>query len=206
MQPTLNQLEELFTAACQRAAAHFDDRCWSFDPNLYAFEVRKDVYEALKRTGSDVAKVDGEDGELKVQNMSLCGLLLKKPLVHLRIRKSQDGEVPRADSGHLEDFYQWNLFSFPVESDKPIPLHLMLLWDADVERNLKRFWLGCPKADGVQWHWCVPIALGAANLLVDSGEAFREAFEAANSDVPMTPRAGNESVKHLTGTDDSAAK
>jgi hypothetical protein len=186
----LRNLERAFSGACLRAGAHFAERHWGHDPNLFAFEVRKDVFEAVRRNGGeDWAEEGGYD--LDVSRLPLCGLLLKTPLIHLRVRKSRDGEIPRPE-GSLEDFYQRNLFTLLDLTDDKMPLNLMLLWDADQERRLRRFWLGCPKADGLQWHWRVQV--GTREDQVDHGRTFREAFEAENSDVPMSRRPDAEDV------------
>ena len=202
----LGRLERMFVAACARAVEHMSLRNWKrFDPNLYAYEVRKEVFEALLEEG---LAVDLEDSDpLKVESMSLCGLLLKQKLVHLRVRRSKNGEVPKADSGNLIDFYQGNLFSTLAVGGEMLPLNLMLLWDVDAAKQFKRFWLGCPKEDGVHWHWRRAILVGSPMVVetVDHGKAFRDAFEAENSDVPMT-RVEGEPEKRSTGTSDKTGK
>lgn len=205
LRDTLDRLERLFVDGCARAAEHFAAREWKrFDPNLYAHEVRKEVFEGLFQDGLEVEMEDSD--ALKVESMSLCGLLLKKTLVHLRVRKSKNGEVPRADSVNLFEFYQGNLFPALVPGET-FPLNLMLLWDVDAGKQFKRFWLGCPKEDGIQWHWSKAIPLGGQTTAeaTDHGKAFRKAFEAENSDVPMTRTEGGP-AKRSTGTDDKTGK
>ena len=202
---TLSRLERMFVSGCDHAAKHIASRKWKrFDPNLYAYEVRKEVFEALLEEGLAVELEEADP--LKVESMSLCGLLLKQKLVHLRVRRSKTGEVPKAD-GNLLDFYQGNLFSTVVTSGEVPPLNLMLLWDVDSDKQFKRFWLGCPKEDGVHWHWRRAILMGSPAVAetVDHGKAFREAFQAENSDVPMT-RVEGEPEKRATGTDDKTGK
>jgi hypothetical protein len=203
---TLNRLEQMFIEGCARTAEHFAARKWKrFDPNLYAHEVRKEVFEALLQGGLAVELEDSDP--LKVESMSLCGLLLKRELIHLRVRKSKNGEVPRADTGNLVEFYQANLFPTLAVAGEIFPLNLMLLWDVDASKQFKRFWLGCPKEDGVHWYWSKSIPLGGLVPVeaVDHGKAFREAFEAENSDVPMT-RVEGEPEKRSTGTDEKTGK
>jgi hypothetical protein len=207
MKPTLERLESLFVAACERTGDYLAQRDWKrFDPNLYAHLVRKEVFEALLDDGCEVEAVDDED-LLTVRCMSLCGLLLKKDLVHLRMRKSKDGEVPRADSSNLLEFYQGNLFAETAAPGEFFPLKLMLLWDVDSKLRFKRFWLGCPMESGSRWYWSKAIAASGdvAVPLVDHGKAFREAFEEENSDIPMT-RTEGEPTKRATGTDDKTGK
>ncbi len=205
MSETVGRLQRMFVDGCAQAADHLEKRRWKrFDPNLYAYEVRKEVFEALL---SENLAVELEDSDpLKVESMSLCGLLLKLKFVHLRVRRSKDGEVPKAD-GNLMDFYQANLFSAAPVDGEVAPLNLMLLWDVDEAKQFKRFWLGCPKEDGIHWHWRRAILLGTvANAdEPDHAQAFREAFEAENSDVPMT-RVEGEPEKRATGTDDKTGK
>ena len=203
---TIGRLERMFVNGCARAVEHFELRNWKrFDPNLYAHEVRKEVFEALLEEGASVELEDSDP--LKVESMSLCGLLLKQKLVNLRVRRSKNGDVPKADSGNLMDFYQANLFSTLAITGEVLPLNLMLLWDVDANKQFKRFWLGCPKEDGVHWHWRRAILMGTPVTVdtVDHGKAFREAFEAENSDVPMT-RVEGEPEKRSTGTDDKTGK
>ena len=202
---TLGRLQCMFADGCAQAADHIATRKWkSFDPNLYAYEVRKEVYESLLAEGQTVELEDSDP--LRVQSMSLCGLLLKQKLVYLRVRRSKNGEVPKAD-GNLMDFYQANLFSAEAVKGEMPPLNLMLLWDVDKDKQFKRFWLGCPKEDGTQWHWRRSILIGssAESETTDHGQAFREAFEAENSDVPMT-RVEGEPEKQATGTDDETGE
>lgn len=195
----------MFVTGCAHAAEHFRVRRWKrFDPNLYAHEVRKEVFEALLEEGLVVELEDMDP--LKVESMSLCGLLLKQKFVHLRVRRSKNGEVPKG-TGNLIDFYQGNLFSKVAVSGDVPPLNLMLLWDVDAAKQFKRFWLGCPKEDGTHWYWRRAILIGTPAVVdtVDHGRAFREAFEAENSDVPMT-RVEGEPEKRSTGTDDKTGK
>lgn len=202
---TLGRLEGMFVSGCAHAAEHITVRRWRrFDPNLYAHEVRKEVFEALLEEGLAVELEDLDP--LKVESMSLCGLLLKQKFVHLRVRRSKNGEVPKG-TGNLIDFYQGNLFSKIAVSGEVPPLNLMLLWDVDAAKQFKRFWLGCPKEDGIHWHWRRAILMGTPAVvdMVDHGQAFREAFEAENSDVPMT-RVEGEPEKRSTGTDDKTGK
>jgi hypothetical protein len=200
---TVKRLERAFVSGCNCAATHH--RKWKkFDPNLYAHEVRKEVYEALLEEGLAVELEELDP--LKVESMSLCGLLLKHKFVHLRIRRSKTGEVPKAE-GNLLDFYQGNLFTTALMSGEMSPLNLLLLWDVDLKKQFKRFWLGCPKEDGIHWHWRRAIVLGTPVVAEtkDHGQAFREAFEAENSDVPMS-RVEGEPTKRATGTDDKTGK
>lgn len=200
---TIRLLETAFRAGCIRASDHFTKLRWTYDASLFAFEVRKDVLETLRSAGQDAEFADSES-ELSVQGLALCGLLLKTPLVHLRIRKSKDGEIPRAD-GKLEDFYQRNLFASLEEADDLLPLNLMLLWGMDRKNELRQFWLGCPKAKGTDWYWRKSIVLGALDRVVVD-EEYLKAFEAANSDVPMSRRLEDDAKERLTGTDSQAGK
>jgi len=202
LRPTLERLASFFTAGCDLTARYFETRSWTFDANLFAYLVRKEVFQALKASGDDVEE------ELEIADMPLCGLLLKKNLVHLRIRKSKDTEVPLADSEQLLAFYNWNLFAFSnsTTTKEVIPLHLVLLWDADSDRRLRGFWLVCIEGQGkhVKWHWREPIQLSGVPQ-IDHGQEYRRAFEAENSDLPITAR-DNEQKKVATATDKKLGK
>lgn len=209
--PILEQVREYFAFACTRAKEHFIARGWTPDANLFAYEVRKDVFEKLKALGLDISETDAEESDLPVfelERMALSGLLLKLPGIHLRIRKSKDDEIPPAGSDQLLSFYNWNLFAFDdaVADGDAAPLHLMLLWNTDAEWKMSSFWLVCPRgerAGEVGWYWREPVPLEAAESSTNAQE-FRTAFEDANSDVPLAPKVKDAKAHGAglaTGTD-----
>lgn len=211
LSPIVAQLRLFFGFACARANEHFVARGWTPDANLFAYEVRKDVFEKLKALGLDISETEGEDLELPsftLERMALSGLLLKLPGIHLRIRKSKDNEIPAAGSDQLLSFYNWNLFAFDDEasSDDPAPLHLMLLWNTDVDWKVSSFWLVCPRgerAGEVGWYWRESVPVATVDVSANS-EEFRTAFQEANSDVPLAPKTKEvraHSADHATGTD-----
>jgi hypothetical protein len=123
LQPVLQRLALAFTAACQQTAKYFAEKKWSPEAGLSAYMVRKLVLEALKSEGADV-----EEEQVEIERKALCGLLLRLPLVHLKIRKSRDGEIPAAGGEQSLSFYNWNLLVFPQgQDDEALPLHLLLL-------------------------------------------------------------------------------
>jgi hypothetical protein len=206
LRETISSLQLFFSQGCKAAADHFKAREWSrFDVNLFAYLVRKEVFESLQKQGADVA-IEEEDA-LTVEGMALCGLRLKKELIQLRVRKSKSGEIPKADTNGLEDFYQRNLFSNTVEDDRVWPLSLMLLWDVNEEMEFFRFWLGCPKPYGENWHWSKLISQHETGpeSNVDHKMEFLEAFAAENPDVPLT-RTKAEDKKRKTGTENDTEK
>src|SRR5690348_18479141 len=76
LNPILGQLSEFFVFACSRAAQHFADRGWAPDSNLFAYEVRKDVFERLKALGVDVTETEDLDSTtFTLERMALSGLL-----------------------------------------------------------------------------------------------------------------------------------
>lgn len=207
LDPFLQQLRQFFVYACSRAVVHFAERGWSPDPNLFAYEVRKDVFERLKAMGADVTETDDSNSDsFNLERMALCGLLLKLQLIHLRVRKSEDNEIPPAGSEQLLGFYNWNLFAFdePPEKGDPTPLHLVLLWNLDSVGNLTNFWLVCPRGERareVRWYWQELVAIDSEQ---DKGaEEFRSAFREANSDVPISPKDKHPRIQRglSTGTD-----
>jgi len=208
LQPMLQQLREFFDYACVRATEHFAMRGWTYDGNLFAYEVRKDVYERLKALGADISETDDPEASFALEKMALSGLLLKLPKVELRIRKSKDSEVPAAGSDQLLGFYNWNLFAFEeITGQEPddSPLHLVLLWNLDTNRTVSNFWLVCPRGESygevkLYWRELVPAAEVNAK---DHGREFRDAFQEANSDVPISPKdkKTKEGIELPTGTD-----
>lgn len=206
--PILGQLRQYFAFACARANEHFVARGWTPDANLFAYEVRKDVFEKLKALGLDISETEGEESELPsftLERMALSGLLLKLPGIHLRIRKSKDNEIPPAGSDQLLSFYNWNLFAFDdaAPNDDPAPLHLMLLWNTDKDWKVSSFWLVCPRgerAGEVGWYWREAVSVAAVETNQHAQE-FRSAFQEANSDVPLAPKV--KDVRVAYGTDEA---
>ena len=171
----------------------FVNRGWSPDAALAAYMIRKEVLEELR-----VEDVQVEEEDVEVERKALCGLLLRLPLVHLKIRKSRDGEVPPAGSEQSNSFYNWNLLVFPQdEGDEPLPLHLLLLWNDDNKGELDSLTLVC--IEGSDWRWRhavfqrrhqdrIEIAyplVAEAPPLEPSREDFAQAFDAGNEDLPL---------------------
>lgn len=202
----LGQLSEYFVYACSRATQHFSDRGWAPDSNLFAYEVRKDVFERLKGFGADVTDEESDSAAFTLERMALSGLLLKLPGIHLRIRKSKDHEVPPAGSDQLLGFYNWNLFAFDEQdgqADDPAPLHLVLLWNLGPDSKISNFWLVCPRGERsgeVKLYWQEHVAATLAPT-TNQAQEFRAAFNEANSDVPLSPKGKNGNSKQATGTD-----
>jgi hypothetical protein len=196
-EPILEQLRQFFAYACSRAAEHFAERGWTPDVNLFSYEVRKDVFERLRALGADITELEENDlTTFSLERMALSGLLLKLPLIHLRIRKSKDHEIPSAGSEQLLGFYNWNLFAFDelplIEGDKEesSPLHLILLWNLDENWKITNFWLACPRGESageVKCFWQEPVSV-AIETYDDNAQEFRAAFDEANSDVPLSPK------------------
>lgn len=209
LEPILERLRQFFVYACARAADHFADRGWTPDPNLFAYEVRKDVFERLKALGADVTETeDPVNAPFSLERMALSGLLLKLPTIHLRIRKSSDSEMPASGSDQLLAFYNWNLFAFDdfeTGADDPVPLHLVLLWNVDTNWRIRNFWLVCPRGERggeVRSYWQEGIPFPELES-DDRGQEFRSAFQEANSDVPLSPKDRNAKRRSeiSTGTD-----
>jgi hypothetical protein len=200
LQPTLQRLAIAFSGACAQSSAMFIDRRWSPDAALAAYMVRKEVLEELRGENVEV-----EEEDIEVERKALCGLLLKFPLVHLKIRKSRDGEIPPAGSEQSSSFYNWNLLVFPQDNeDEPLPLHLLLLWNDSRRGELDSLTLVC--VEGNDWRWrhavfqrCsqdaaepVNTQLAEAPSLEPSIDDFTEAFDAGNEDIPL--RLANDPV------------
>lgn len=205
LQPVLQTLALAFSAACEQTAKHFAEKKWSPDAGLSAYMTRKLVLETLRVGGADI-----EEEQVEIEPKALCGLLLRLPLVHLKIRKSRDGEIPPAGSEQSLSFYNWNLLVFPQgENDEPLPLHLLLLWNEDRKGNLETLLLVC--VEGNEWRWRIPIFQRAPKHIRESRSTFepsepsntREsyfeaAFDSANDDVPLKlngPPAANPELR-----------
>src|SRR5437868_2870283 len=75
LDPILVQVRQFFAYACSRAAEHFSARGWMPDSNLFAYEVRKDVFERLKSLGADVTETEDTDSAaFTLERMALSGL------------------------------------------------------------------------------------------------------------------------------------
>lgn len=213
LQPVLQRLAIAFTAACQQTAAHFANEKWSHDAGLWAYMVRKLVLEALRREGEDV-----EEEQVEIERKPLCGLLLRLPLVHLKIRKSRDGEIPAAGSEQSLSFYNWNLLVFPQgEEDEALPLHLLLLWNDDRKGELETLILVC--VEGNEWRWRSPVFQRTSKHVrerrIDSDPAtmpdatrdiyFEAAFDSANEDVPLTLNEHSATAEVKSNTAEESA-
>jgi hypothetical protein len=190
MQPLLEHLAVAFSVACQSAIRTFADRSWSRDAALSAYLVRKEVVESLRAEG---VKVEEED--LELESKALCGLSLKLQRVHLKIRKSKDGEIPPAGSEQSMSFYNWNLLVFPQgDGEEDLPLHLMLLWNDDKSGELDTLLLAC--VEGNNWRWRIPVfQRNPSQRFVDSAQVrlqevtieptYSSGFDTGNEDVPL---------------------
>jgi hypothetical protein len=210
LQPVLERLGIAFSTACNRTALSFKERNWSADAALAAYLIRKEVLEDLKSEGMQV-----EEEDVEIERKALCGLLLTLPLVHLKIRKSRDGEIPAAGSRQSLSFYNWNLLVFPQpQGGEILPLHLLLLWNDNPRGELETILLVC--VEGSEWRWRIPVFQRNAqtkyefniNSSMDrfpessSGRDFASAFDSGNEDVPLklsqmekTPQAADSEAK-----------
>jgi hypothetical protein len=207
LQPLLERLGLTFSSACDRTQETFADRGWTNDAALAAYLIRKEVLESLRADGLHV-----EEEDVEIERKALCGLLLTLPLVHLKIRKSKDGEIPAAGSRQSLSFYNWNLLVFPQADDgKILPLHLLLLWNDSRKGELETLLLVC--VEGSDWRWRIPVYQRSAEAVYDFtntvsddlpsveavGEAFTAAFDSANEDVPLK-RAAEETTSAIEET------
>jgi hypothetical protein len=112
--------------------------------------VRLHARNYLKKKGFDA---------LEVERVNLCGLSLKLPNYYIKMWKAADDGLPAP--GHSEpkqEFYQQPLF--PNDGENPLPLHLIVIWNVDSQKNLSSLWLICPKNGderSAEAHWCVKI-------------------------------------------------
>lgn len=192
LQPVLQRLALTFSMACDRTESTFAERGWSHDAALAAYLIRKEVLESLRTEGLQV-----EEEDVEIERKALCGLLLKLPLVHLKIRKSKDGEIPAAGSQQSLSFYNWNLLVFPQpDNGEILPLHLLLLWNDNRAGQLETLLLVC--VEGNDWRWRIPAFQRSSETVYDfssaaldesssngTGESFTMNFDSANEDVPM---------------------
>ncbi len=195
LSPVIERLRKAFTTACSRTSRTFAKRKWSDDAALSAFMVRKEVIENLRGQGMQV-----EEEDVEVEKKALCGMLLTLSAVQLKIRKSKDGEIPAAGSQQSLSFYNWNLLAFPQqESDKVVPLHLLLLWNDNRKGELDTLLLVC--VEGSEWRWRVPVfqqeeryttqrvqlnpEAKSASVEPSEAAAFTTTFDAGNENVPM---------------------
>lgn len=192
LQPVLERLALRFSEACARTRTTFDHRGWSDDAALAAYLIRKEVLESLRMEDLQV-----EEEDVEIERKALCGLLLTLPLVHLKIRKSKDGEIPAAGSRQALSFYNWNLLVFPQTDEKILPLHLLLLWNDNRSGELETLLLVC--VEGNDWRWRIPVFQRSAKAVYDfrsssyeepivdeaGDDSFAASFDAANDDVPM---------------------
>ena len=129
------EIHRAFEHGAFKAKNHFDTENIEIDSSAFSTLVRLHARDYLKKKGFDA---------LEVEHVNLCGLSLKLPNYYIKMWKAVDDGLPAP--GHSEpkqEFYQQPLF--PNDGENPLPLHLIVIWNVDSQKNLSSLWLICPQ-------------------------------------------------------------
>lgn len=163
-------LLRLIVVALQAGTAHVREYAeWKneeIDRALAAALVRKGAKRYLLSRSQDVANEEDEQPiDYEAEYLSNLGLALSADSVHIRVLRSDNGNMPvPGQSKRRQQFYaQQGTLPFDVDAiatDAPIAgvVNLVLHWSTDRDYNLDKVYLGCPKAGGttrasVEAHW-----------------------------------------------------
>lgn len=135
------------------------------DRALAAALVRKGARRHLTAHQQSVS--DEEEIDYEAEFLSNLGLAMSAPGIQMRILRSAQGDqLPVPGHSHARQaFYQQSFDlgegTLPTTTEQPI-IRLVLHWSTDVEYNLDKVYLGCPKSgtltrESVKAHWDWPI-------------------------------------------------
>ena len=99
-----------------------------------------------------------------------------------------DGLPPPGHSEPKQEFYQQPLF--PNDGQNCLPLHLVVIWNVNSQKNLSNVWLICPKngdEKSAEAHWCVRIP---DPTLIATGVPSSE----ASTDLPISYNSETETA------------
>jgi hypothetical protein len=175
------EIHRAFEHGAFKAKNHFETENIEIDSSAFSTLVRLHARDYLKKKGFDT---------LEVEHVNLCGLSLKLPNYYIKMWKAVDDGLPAP--GHSEpkqEFYQQPLF--PNDGENPLPLHLIVIWNVDSQKNLSSLWLICPKNGderSAEAHWCVKIP---DPISTATGSPPSE----GSPDLPMTHKPQTETAK-----------
>jgi hypothetical protein len=184
------------------AKTYFDKLDQEIDPWLAASMVR---YHAGLYIDRRLPKIKG----LHREPLPNSGLYLEFKRYRIRIRKSDEGEMPDpGPSQTMQAFYQQRLLGWDsvVGDDESIPVNLLVVWDATRSYVLLGMDLVCPKygsedKDSAEQHWKIAVPHPAATLPpVQPGP---KDIPAAESDVDDLPYTRKRPPQTKTGTENT---
>jgi len=137
------------------------------------------------------------------------GLYLEFKNYRIRIRKSDEGEMPDpGPSLTMQAFYQQRLHGWDsvVGDEEPAPVNLLIVWDATRSYVLLGMDLVCPKhgsedRGSAEKHWKIAIPHPAATLRPVRSEPID--IPAAESDVDDLPYTRKRPPQTETGTENT---
>jgi hypothetical protein len=139
-------------------------------PNLLRFFAKK----FLLAVGQLVVDEEDEDQALDFQHVANNGLFLRCGRYLIRIRKSDDGDVPGpGNSESRQHYYQQIIPEAFAAGDDPAEVNLLIAWDTIAPFTIYEVILACPRhakasKSSVMLHWRHVIPLLAA-IEGDSG-------------------------------------
>lgn len=174
------EIHRAFEHGVFKAKNHFDTENIELDSSAFSTLIRLHARDYLKKKGFDA---------VEIEHVNLCGLSLKLPNYYIKMWKAADDGLPAPGySEPKQEFYQQPLF--PHDGENPMPLHLVVIWNLDSQKNLSSLWLVCPKNGderSAEAHWCVRIpdpSSTAAGLPPSAG----------TPDLPITRKPESETA------------
>jgi hypothetical protein len=182
----------------RKVRAYFDrEDQGTVDRNLAPNILRYQAKKYLRKAGKQAADEEDEEEALRCMPVSNNGLFLKVGRYNIRIRKSDDGDIPApGDSKARQKFYQQPIREVFENNDgeEGESINLLVVWDVVTPYALSAATLACP-LDGketkasVLLHWQAPLP-----ILEHSGSIEAEDLE-DDDDLDLELKRGSASME-----------
>ena len=123
------------------------------EPYLASMLARYYAVRELRKLGQDA-----KEEVLNLDNVPNIGVYLHYGKYHIRILKSDGGEVPIPGSMKREQFYGQQPWLLPQISEDEEGVNLLILWDTHSRYSLNNLYIACPKQGGrsresIEYFW-----------------------------------------------------
>ncbi len=127
------------------AREYFDSIKQGIDPYLAAMLARFHATLQLKRLGQEAS-----EEVMSIHKIPNIGIYIHYGIYHIRVLKSDDGQLPIPGSVRREAFYNQQPWLFPSmsEDEEKEGINLLILWDTHSRYNLNSLYLVYPKQGG----------------------------------------------------------
>jgi hypothetical protein len=128
-----------------RAREYFDIIDQNIEPYLASMLLRFHATLELKRLGQEAS-----EEVMSIHKIPNIGIYIHYGIYHIRVLKSDGGELPTPGSVRREAFYNQQPWLFPSmsEDDEKEGINLLILWDTHSRYNLNNLYLVYPKQGG----------------------------------------------------------